>query len=252
MLRNVCHGLSRMRSTTSRKVVMMKSRPFFGIGPPQMYRPDQCISGEDKPIKDAPTKDDLHYTLKTPLVPPFPPETEMILLGMGCFWCSENVFMGKKGIYSTHVGYAQGITRNPTYAELGTGRTNHNEVVRLVYYPDQIDIWEILAIFFESHDPTTPVRQGNDIGTQYRSGIYFYTQEQVDAAYTARRVYQEALDELPTTSYELGQGIVCTEILRAETFYYAELEHQQYLAKPGSRNYCGLVPLGVPYPRGKF
>eukprot|EP00466_Bigelowiella_natans_P019019 jgi/Bigna1/92162/estExt_fgenesh1_pm.C_50005 len=225
----------------------MPRASFFGARKPKgMLAPDECIEGSSAVIKNAPSKEDMHYTLNTTLHPPFPAETEMITLGMGCFWCSENVFMGMKGMYSTHVGYAQGVSENPTYAEVCTGLTNHNEVVRLVYYPEQISLEEILAVFFERHDPTTLFRQGNDAGTQYRSGIYYYDEGQRDVAIKAKKDFQKALDSVEGAG---AFGYVQTEVEPAKDFYYAELEHQQYDAKPSARQYCGLSPLGIPFPR---
>mmetsp|Transcript_16209 Transcript_16209/g.39937 ORF Transcript_16209/g.39937 Transcript_16209/m.39937 type:complete len:171 (-) Transcript_16209:158-670(-) len=170
----------------------------------------------------------------------------MITLGMGCFWCSENIYMNMNGVYSTHVGYSQGVPKNPTYAEVCTGRTNHNEVVRVVYYPEELSLTEILAIFFESHDPTTRFRQGNDAGTQYRSGIYFYNEDQKNMALEAKKTFQKMLDDIQGPG---AMGTVVTEIEPAKTFYYAELEHQQFDAKPSFNGYCGLAPLGLKFPR---
>ena len=167
----------------------------------------------------------------------------MISLGMGCFWCSENVFMKMDGVYSTHAGYQQGVTKNPTYGELCSGETNHNEVVRVVYDPKELPLKSLLATFWSMHDSTTPLQQGNDCGTQYRSGVYFYTDEQQKIAEETKNVYQSALKSNGV------QAPICTEIEPAKTFYYAEDSHQQYDAKPGSRDYCGLKPLGVGFPK---
>jgi len=201
-----------------------------------------CLPGRSAEIPDAPRQDDKHFLLGTPLYGPFPEDMEMVSLGMGCFWCSENLFMRMPGVYSTHVGYAQGETVNPTYEEVCSGRTNHNEVVRVVYDPKKISFKDILKVFWERHNPTTPNQQGNDRGTQYRSGIYVYTDEQKATAEKSLAAYQKVLDER-------GFGKITTEIDTAKEFYYAESYHQQYDAKPGSRQYCGLSPLGTTFPK---
>uniref|UniRef100_A0A7S3Z7N7 peptide-methionine (S)-S-oxide reductase n=1 Tax=Lotharella globosa TaxID=91324 RepID=A0A7S3Z7N7_9EUKA len=219
---------------------------LLGAAPAGMLEPSKCLPGNAETNRKAPKADDKHHTLGTRLHPPFPEGTEMIVLGMGCFWCSEDLYMRRKGIHSTHVGYAQGVTENPTYAEVCTGKTNHNEVVRLVYHPDQVSLEDLLATFFEKHDPTTPNQQGNDMGTQYRSGIYYYSESQAAVAEEMKDKYQKALDSLQGPG---AFGTVVTEIEPAKTFYYAELEHQQYDAKPFARGYCGLRPIGVPFPQ---
>ncbi|GAB5358395.1 hypothetical protein AAMO2058_000453600 [Amorphochlora amoebiformis] len=215
----------------------------FGWGKPiEMLSKTSCLPGRDMPIPNSPATEDRHFLLKTPMYPPFPEGTEMISLGMGCFWCSENLFMRMPGVYSTHVGYAQGETLNPTYEEVCSGRTNHNEVVRVVYDPKKIGVEDILKVFWDRHDPTTPNQQGNDRGTQYRSGIYTYTDEQKKIAEKSKEVYQSVLTKQ-------GFGKITTEIEPAKEFYYAEMYHQQYDAKPGSRQYCGLSPLGTSFPQ---
>jgi len=214
----------------------------FGWGKPiELLEKTSCLPGRSSEIPDAPRKDDKHFLLGTPLYGPFPEEMEMVSLGMGCFWCSENLYMRMPGVYSTHVGYAQGETENPTYEEICSGRTNHNEVVRVVYDPKKISFGDILKVFWERHDPTTPNQQGNDRGTQYRSGIYVYNDEQQAIAEKSLAAYQKVLDER-------GFGKITTEIDKAKEFYYAESYHQQYDAKPGSRQYCGLSPLGTTFP----
>jgi len=191
----------------------------------------------------------MHYTLKTPLYPPFPAETETVMFGMGCFWCSENLFVdGVDGIYSTQVGYAGGVTQNPSYKQVCSGKTNHNEVVRVVYDPSKVKgiahdgFDEILRIFWETHNPTTPMRQGNDQGTQYRSGIYYTTEKQKEKALKSKEAYQAALKEAGIDKE------ISTEILPAPEFFMAENDHQQYDAKPGTAEYCGLAPLDVSLP----
>ncbi len=180
-----------------------------------------------------------HFIIKTTLQEPFPDGMEIAMFGLGCFWGAERKFWQVDGVYSTAVGYAGGFTPNPTYEELCTGMTGHNEVVRVVYDPEKISYEFLLKIFWESHDPTQGMRQGNDTGTQYRSGIYTYGDEQLDIAKKSATKYQEAL-------VKAGQGEITTEILSAPEFYYAEDHHQQYLAKnPGG--YCGLGGVGVCY-----
>ena len=183
-----------------------------------------------------------HFVLGTRLAPPFPEGTRLALFGLGCFWGAEKGFWTAKGVYSTAVGYAAGLTPNPTYHEVCTGRTGHNEVVRVVFDPAKVNYTELLRLFWEGHDPTQGMRQGNDVGTQYRSGIYVYDDEQRKAAEASRDAYQKALEEA-------GHGAITTEIIPAPDFYYAEEYHQQYLAKnPGG--YCGHGGTGVSCPVG--
>jgi peptide-methionine (S)-S-oxide reductase len=173
-----------------------------------------------------------HYVNGHPLQPPFPAGMESAMFGLGCFWGAERKFWQLEGVYTTAVGYAAGITPNPTYQEVCTGMTGHNEVVLVVYDPSVISYEQLLKVFWESHNPTQGMRQGNDTGTQYRSGIYTYSPQQRQLAEKSRSMYQEALNQ---ASY----GQITTEILDAPEFYYAEVYHQQYLAKnPGG--YCGL------------
>lgn len=186
-----------------------------------------------------------HYVNNHPLKGPFPDGLEQIVFGLGCFWGAERKFWQQPGVFTTAVGYAAGFTPNPTYQEVCSGMTGHNEVVLVVYNPQEISVGQLLKVFWESHDPTQGMRQGNDTGTQYRSGIYVYSPEQKQLAETSRDLYQEAL-------VKAGYGKITTEILDAPEFYYAEDYHQQYLAKnPGG--YCGLggtkvlcpMPVGV-------
>ena len=173
-----------------------------------------------------------HYVNGHPLQPPFPGGMESAMFGLGCFWGAERKFWQLEGVYTTAVGYAAGITPNPTYQEVCSGMTGHNEVVLVVYDPSVISYEQLLKVFWESHNPTQGMRQGNDTGTQYRSGIYTYSPQQKQLAEKSRSMYQEALNQ---ASY----GQITTEILDAPEFYYAEVYHQQYLAKnPGG--YCGL------------
>ena len=173
-----------------------------------------------------------HYVNGHPLQPPFPAGMETAMFGLGCFWGAERKFWQLEGVYTTAVGYAAGITPNPTYQEVCTGMTGHNEVVLVVYDPSVISYEQLLKVFWESHNPTQGMRQGNDTGTQYRSGIYTYSPQQKQLAEKSRSIYQEALNKA-------GHGQITTEIIDAPEFYYAEVYHQQYLAKnPGG--YCGL------------
>jgi peptide-methionine (S)-S-oxide reductase len=183
-----------------------------------------------------------HYVNGHPLKPPFPDGLETALFGLGCFWGAERRFWQQPGVYTTAVGYAGGHTPNPTYREVCSGMTGHNEVVLVVYDPKVISYEALLKVFWESHNPTQGMRQGNDIGTQYRSGIYTYSDAQKAAAAASKASYQTALQAA-------GYGDITTELLEAPEFYYAEDYHQQYLAKnPGG--YCGLGGTNVSCPVG--
>jgi len=183
---------------------------------------------------------DSHYVNGHPLQPPFPDGLQRALFGMGCFWGAERRFWELEGVYTTAVGYAAGHTPNPTYDEVCTGLTGHNEVVLVVFDPEKISYPALLKVFWESHDPTQGMRQGNDVGTQYRSGIYVYSPAQRTAAESLLQQYQAALAEQ-------GFAPVSTEILDVPPFYYAETYHQQYLAK-NPNGYCGLGGTGVCLP----
>ena len=200
---------------------------------------DLPSAGEALPGRAAPMQiENRHYVNGHPLAPPFPAEAELALFGLGCFWGAERRFWELAGVYTTAVGYAGGYTPNPSYEEVCSGMTGHNEVVRLAFLPSVISYQMLLKVFWEAHNPTQGMRQGNDTGTQYRSGIYYYGEAQKIAAETSRRDYQAALDKA-------GHGAITTEIIEAPEFYYAEGYHQQYLAKnPGG--YCGLGGAGVP------
>ena len=180
---------------------------------------------------------DKHYVNGNVLKPPFCEGLQQIIFGLGCFWGAERKFWQLDGVYTTAVGYAAGITPNPTYQEVCSGETGHNEVVLVVYDPKKISIEQLLITFWESHDPTQGMQQGNDRGTQYRSGIYVSNEEQHTAAVVSRGLFQQALAKS-------GYGPVTTEILDAGEFYYAEDYHQQYLAK-NPDGYCGLGGTGV-------
>lgn len=181
-----------------------------------------------------------HYVNGNPLKPPFPEGMETLVVGMGCFWGAERKFWQQEGVFTTAVGYAAGVTPNPTYNEVCSGMTGHNEVVLVVFDPQVISYESLLQLFWESHNPTQGMRQGNDAGTQYRSGIYVYSEQQMQLAEASKDKYQQALTSA-------GYGTITTEIVDAQPFYYAEDYHQQYLAKnPGG--YCGLGGTNVCFP----
>jgi peptide-methionine (S)-S-oxide reductase len=199
---------------------------------------DEALPGrqERMPVPKA------HFVNGAPLEPPFPAGTELALFGLGCFWGAERKFWQTPGVVSTSVGYAGGLTPNPTYKEVCSGRTGHTEAVRVVFDPNQVSYADLLKLFWEAHDPTQGMRQGNDVGTQYRSAIYTYGDEQARAAEATKQAYQKALAAS-------GHGAITTEIAAAPEFYYAEDYHQQYLAKnPGG--YCGIGGTGVACPVG--
>ena len=212
---------------------------IFGFGKKSaMPTPEQALPGRDEVMR-VPA---LHYVNKNPLKAPFPQGLETAMFGLGCFWGAERKFWQLSGVYTTAVGYAAGYTPNPTYQEVCSGMTGHNEVVLVVFDPKIITYSQLLKVFWESHNPTQGMRQGNDTGTQYRSGIYVYSENQKQLAETSRNVYQLALKDA-------GYGTITTEILDAPEFYYAEAYHQQYLAKnPGG--YCGLGGTNVTCPVG--
>ena len=183
-----------------------------------------------------------HFLSGAPLEPPFPAGLELAMFGMGCFWGAERKFWETPGVHSTAVGYAGGVTPNPTYEELCSGRTGHAEVVRIVFDPEKVSYEDLLRVFWENHDPTQGMRQGNDVGTQYRSVIYCYGDAQRRAAEASRLAYQQVLKAA-------GFGPITTEIREAPKFYYAEDYHQQYLAK-NPWGYCGVGGTGVRCPTG--
>jgi peptide-methionine (S)-S-oxide reductase len=203
-----------------------------------MVRPEDALPGRDEAMP-VPAR---HEVLGTPIAPPFPDGLEQAIVGMGCFWGAERVFWQAPGVYTTAVGYAGGYTENPTYEEVCSGRTGHTEAVLVVFDPAQTSYDEILRLFWENHDPTQGMRQGNDAGTQYRSAIYATTDAQRAAAEASRAVFQSELERA-------GYGEVTTEIAPAGQFYYAEPYHQQYLAK-NPNGYCGLGGTGVSCPVG--
>ncbi|MEO0458526.1 MAG: peptide-methionine (S)-S-oxide reductase MsrA [Cyanobacteria bacterium P01_A01_bin.114] len=215
---------------------------LFGLGglgkKAAMPSPQEALPGRTQTMP-VPEK---HYVNGNRLKPPFPDGLETAIFGMGCFWGAERRFWQQPGVYSTAVGYAAGFTPNPTYREVCSGMTGHNEVVLVVYNPQEISYEALLKVFWESHDPTQGMRQGNDAGTQYRSGIYYTSDTQKAAAEESLNAYQQALAQA-------GYSKITTEILAAPEFYYAEDYHQQYLAKnPGG--YCGLGGTNVSCPIG--
>jgi len=209
---------------------------LFGRKKSEMPSPDEALPGRDTPL-DVP---DTHFVSGNRIKPPFPDGHEKVIFGLGCFWGAERVFWKRPGVYATAVGYAGGHTPNPTYDEVCTGRTGHNEVVLVVYDPQRAGFADLLRTFWESHDPTQGMRQGNDVGTQYRSGIYCYSAEQKRLAEASLKDFQAALKRR-------GYGPITTEVLDAPPFYYAEDYHQQYLAK-NPAGYCGLGGTGVTCP----
>jgi peptide-methionine (S)-S-oxide reductase len=213
---------------------------FFSRPDPSMVEAENALPGREREI-DVPA---LHEVLGTPLKPPFPDGFEQAVFGMGCFWGEEKVFWEAPGVYTTAVGYAGGFTPNPTYEEVCSGRTGHTEAVLVVFDPTVTSYEKMLKLFWEGHDPTQGLRQGNDVGSQYRSAIYWRDEAQRTAAEASRDAYQEVLSAA-------GHGTITTEVepLDSHPFYYAEDYHQQYLAKnPGG--YCGVGGTGVSCPVG--
>jgi peptide-methionine (S)-S-oxide reductase len=209
---------------------------WFSLRKSQTPTRDNALPGraQSMPVPEA------HHVSGARLAPPFPDGTALALFGMGCFWGAERIFWQTPGVYSTSVGYAGGFTPNPTYEEVCSGQTGHTEGVRVVFDPAALPFEELLRIFWESHDPTQGMRQGNDVGTQYRSAIYTYGESQQRAAEASRTAYQRALSAR-------GLDEITTEIAPATEFYYAEDYHQQYLAK-NPWGYCGIGGTGVRYP----
>ena len=202
----------------------------------RMPKPEEALPGRSETMR-VPER---HFVNGHPLHPPFPDGLETAIFGLGCFWGGERMFWPVDGVYATAVGYAGGFTPNPTYEEVCTGLTGHNEVVLVVFDPKVVSDERLLKVFWEAHDPTQGMRQGNDVGTQYRSGIYTVWPAQKAAALASREAYQAALRAA-------GHRAITTEIVDAPPFYYAEGYHQQYLAKnPGG--YCGLGGTGVTCP----
>ena len=211
---------------------------LFSSRKSQMIEPERALPGRDAPMP-VPAR---HEVLGTPIAPPFPEGLEQIVVGMGCFWGAERVFWQAEGVYTTAVGYAGGYTPNPTYEAVCSAGTGHAEVVLAVFDPNVTSYDTMLRLFWENHDPTQGMRQGNDVGTQYRSGIYWRTEALRDAAVASREMFQKELTAA-------GYGEITTEIEQAGPFYYAEDYHQQYLAK-NPNGYCGLGGTGVSCPIG--
>lgn len=200
-----------------------------------MIAPEQALPGRENKMP-VPAN---HFVSGHGLIEPYPPNMQIAMFGLGCFWGAERKFWQLPGVYSTMVGYAAGYTPNPTYQEVCSGMTGHNEVVRVVYDPAQISFEMLLKTFWESHNPTQGMRQGNDVGTQYRSGIYCYSAEQQQKAEQSKVIYQDALSSK-------GFENISTEIIQAPEFYFAEEYHQQYLAK-NPDGYCGLGGTGISF-----
>jgi peptide-methionine (S)-S-oxide reductase len=211
---------------------------FLFARPSTMVTAAEALPGRDDPMP-VPAR---HEVLDTPIAPPFPEGLEQAVVAMGCFWGAERIFWQAPGVYTTAVGYAGGFTKNPTYEEVCSGRTGHTEAVLVVYDPKQTSYDEILRLFWENHDPTQGMRQGNDQGTQYRSAIYTADDAQRAAAEASRATFQRELERA-------GHGEITTELADAGPFYYAEPYHQQYLAK-NPNGYCGLGGTGVACPIG--
>jgi peptide-methionine (S)-S-oxide reductase len=211
---------------------------FLFTKPTRMVTAEEALPGraERMPVPER------HEVLGTPLEPPFPAGLEQAVFGLGCFWGAERVFWQAPGVYTTAAGYAGGFTPNPTYQEVCSGQTGHAEVVLVVYDPEQTSYEELLRLFWENHDPTQGMRQGNDVGTQYRSTVYWTTEAQRTAAEESRAMYEARLAAA-------GYGEITTELAEAGPFYYAEDYHQQYLAK-NPNGYCGLGGTGVTCPVG--
>jgi peptide-methionine (S)-S-oxide reductase len=205
----------------------------------EMPRAGEALPGRDRPAFRLAEK---HFVNGRPMLPPYPEGMGLALFGMGCFWGVERKFWQQPGVWVTAVGYAGGPTPNPTYDEVCGGRTGHNEVVRVVFDPREVSYTRLLKVFWEGHDPTQGMRQGNDVGTQYRSGIYAYGEDQERAARESKAAYAVALKRS-------GHGEITTEILQAPEFYFAEEYHQQYLAK-NPFGYCGVGGTGVTCPVG--
>jgi peptide-methionine (S)-S-oxide reductase len=211
---------------------------FLGRKKLQLPTPADALPGRDEEMPVAAA----HAVLGTPMKPPFPAGLEQLVVGMGCFWGAERVFWQAPGVYTTAVGYAGGITKNPTYEEVCSGQTGHTEAVLVVFDPKVTSRDEILRLFWEGHDPTQGMRQGNDMGTQYRSAIYTSSPEQLEAAQASKATFEARL-------HDAGYGEITTEITEAGPFYYAEDYHQQYLHKVPN-GYCGLGGTGVSCPIG--
>lgn len=212
---------------------------MFGRKNPVMISADEALPGRTDQVMPVPAE---HFELGTPLVGPWPDNCQTLVVGMGCFWGAERIFWKTPGVYSTSVGYSGGFTPNPSYEEVCSGLTNHTEVLMVVFNASKVSVNDMLRVFWENHDPTQGMRQGNDIGTQYRSAIYYANEEQRIAAESTRDAYQEQLTKA-------GYGSITTEIAPLGEYYYAEPYHQQYLGKVPN-GYCGIGGTGVSCPVG--
>ena len=213
---------------------------IFGFRKTRMTTADEALPGRSEPLRVP----DRHEVLGAPLAPPYPAGTEVAEFALGCFWGAERKFWQVPGVITTAVGYEGGFTPNPAYEEVCSGRTGHAEAVRVVFDPAKVSYRDLLKVFWESHDPTQGMRQGNDVGTQYRSAIFYGSAEQQSAAEESRIAFQKKLSEA-------GYGEITTEIVPAGTFYFAEDYHQQYLSSNKNPNgYCGLGGTGVSCPVG--
>ncbi len=211
---------------------------FFTSKKSRLPRPEEALPGRQAPMRVG----ENHFVNGHRITPPFPAGMKQAVFGMGCFWGAERKLWQVPGVYSTAVGYAAGVTPNPTYEEVCSGGTGHNEVVLVIYDPAQVSYEKLLSVFWESHNPTQGMRQGNDAGTQYRSGIYTFDDDQQQLALASKALFEPRLAAA-------GHGPITTEIIAAPAFYYAEDYHQQYLGKnPGG--YCGLGGTGVSCPIG--
>ncbi|MDX2503243.1 MAG: peptide-methionine (S)-S-oxide reductase MsrA [Gammaproteobacteria bacterium] len=208
---------------------------MFSFSKDTLPTEDTALPGRDEamPVKSS------HFVNRHPIQPPFPEQLQQAIFGLGCFWGAEKVFWQTPGVYTTAVGYSGGFSKNPTYQEVCSGQTAHNEVVLVVFDPQIISYQSLLQLFWQSHNPTQGMRQSNDRGTQYRSGIYTFSEQQKEQALQSRAHYQQQLNK---NDY----GDITTEIVEAAPFYYAEDYHQQYLAK-NPAGYCGLGGLSIPY-----
>jgi peptide-methionine (S)-S-oxide reductase len=207
---------------------------------PEMVSPERALPGREEPIRVPPR----HEVLDAPLAPPYPGGAEIAEFALGCFWGAERTFWQTPGVLSTSVGYEGGYTPNPTYEEVCSGLTGHTETVRVVYDPTQISYEDLLRVFWEAHDPTQGMRQGNDVGTQYRSAVFYRDETQQKLAEASRAAYQDVLTRA-------GYGAITTEVTRAGDFYFAEDYHQQYLSDNKNPNgYCGISGTGLSCPIG--
>eukprot|EP00056_Hartaetosiga_gracilis_P007283 m.106356 g.106356 ORF g.106356 m.106356 type:complete len:273 (+) comp12672_c3_seq1:29-847(+) len=234
--RAICAAVTTTTATTRRK---LKTTAMSSKKLPSMVEKEKALPGRDEEMEVT----NEHYLLHNPIKGPFDDTYESVVVATGCFWGSERLFYKRlPGVYSTAVGYINGFTPNPTYKEVCTGKTGHSEAVLVVWDTKEASFADLLKIFWESHNPTSGPRQGPDVGTQYRSGIYYRNETQKLLAEASKEAYQKALKDETDLA-------ITTEIVPCPTFYYAEDYHQQYLDKPNNRQYCGADPTGVPLPK---